>query len=212
MPLVAYIYVLAAIFMRTLLLTITFLLLLSCGKTYRLSKTDLQFNPYKVGDTLIFQANSSLFDTVIVTEIVRQTIALGYPFSGNKDKGEGLSVIVDHKVSKPDSFPGRQRGSIFMIHNYDKGSYVDFWFTGHAKREAISNPHFVRDLDTIKTSLHSIKAGDFDDVIVIKADTVYPNIFDRLSKIYWSKQFGYLKLEINEDIQWELIKRLRTIK
>jgi hypothetical protein len=194
--------------MRTFLLTIIIFLLLSCGKTYRLSKTDVQFNPYKVGDTLIFQANSLLFDTVIVTKIVRLTVALGYPFSGNNDKGEGLSVIVDHKVSRPDSFPGRQTGSIFTIDNYRKGSYIQFWFTGHAKREAISNSLFARDLDTIKASFHSTKAGDFDDVIVIKADTVYPNIFDRLSKIYWSRQFGYIRLEVNEALLWELIKRL----
>jgi hypothetical protein len=105
--------------MRNFLPIIVFLLL-SCGNTYR------QFNPYKLGDTLIFQANSLLFDTVIVTKIVRQTVALGYPFSGNNDKGEGLSVLVDHKVSKPDSFPGRQTGSIFHIHNYSKEAIFTF--------------------------------------------------------------------------------------
>ena len=95
-----------------------------------------------------------------------------------------------------------------MIHNYGKGSYVDYGFTGYVKREAISNPFYVQDLDTAKTITYSTKAGLFDDVIVIKCDTVYPNIFDRLSRIHWSKKFGYVKIEVNESLQWELIKRL----
>lgn len=198
--------------MRTYLWLITFIFFISCGKTYRLSKDDIQFNPYKVGDTLIFEANSSLFDTVIVTEIVRQTIALGEMFEFSKGKGEGLSVIARHSISNPDSFPGRKVGSIFMIHNYSEGSYVDYWFTGHLKPEAISNPFFVRDLDTMKRINHSTKAGDFDDVFIIKCDTVYPDNFDRLSKIYWSKKFGYIRLEVNEILQWELIKRLPATK
>jgi hypothetical protein len=198
--------------MRAFLWLIFVLFFASCGKTYRLSKADLQFNPYKVGDTLIFQANSLLFDTVVVTEIVRQTVALGYPFENSKGKGEGLSVIVRHSISSPASFPGRKIGSIFMIHNYSKGSYVDYWFTGHLKPEAISNPFFVRDLDTMKRIRHSTKAGDFDDVFIIKCDTVYQDNFDRLSKVYWSKKFGYTRLEVNETLKWELIKRIPAIK
>jgi len=196
--------------MRPFLFIIISLFFSSCGKTYKLSKTDLQFNPYKVGDKLIFQSNNSILDTVTVTKIVRQTIGLGYPFDGNKDKGQGLSVLVQHSVSNPDSFPGRKEGSILMIHNYGKGSYVDYWFTGYVKREAISNPFYVQDLDTEKTFTYSTKAGLFDDVILLKCDTVYPNNFDRLSRIHWSKKFGYVKIEVNESLQWELIKRLTS--
>ena len=194
--------------MKLLVLTIALLFFLSCGETYKLSKTDLRFNPYKVGDKLIFQSNTLIFDTVTIVDIVRQTVGLGRPFDGKKERGEGLSVIVEHSVTNPDSFPGRKQGSIFMMHNYSKGSYVDYWFTGHIKREAISNPFYVRDLDTLKTFSYSTKAGHFDDVILIKSDTVYPNIFDRLSKIYWSKKVGYIKIEVNDTLQWELIKRL----
>src|SRR5688572_8350026 len=104
--------------MKPYLLLLISSIFLACGKTHKLSSSDLAFNPYKKGDKLIFQSNNSVFDTVVVTEIVRVTHGLGYPFDGNRDKAQGLSVVVNHLVSNPDSFPGRPRGSIFMIHNY----------------------------------------------------------------------------------------------
>ena len=188
------------------------LLLLACGKTHRLSKSDLQWNPYTVGDRLIFQSGNTLFDTVIVTGMVRHTRGLGYPFSGNPDKGQSLSVVVNHLVSDPGSFRGLKKGSIFIMSNYGKGSYVTFWFAGVTKGESISNPFFIGNLDTIKPITYSTKAGTFDDVVVIKSDTVYPDNFDRLSTIFWSRKFGYLEIEVNDSLKWELIGRLPAPK
>jgi hypothetical protein len=100
------------------------------------------------------------------------------------------------------------KGSILMLHNYGKGTLADYWFTGNTKPEAISKYFSLQDLDTASTTNLSTKAGNFNDVLVLRSDTVYPNSFDRLSKIYWSRKHGYVRLEINDNYTWELLKRL----
>ena len=95
-----------------------------------------------------------------------------------------------------------------MLDNYGEGTLAEYWFNGKTKPIAISNHFPVEILDTLSTISVSTKAGNFDDVLLLKSDTVYPTSFDRLSKVYWSKKYGYVKIEINGDYKWELIKRL----
>ncbi len=194
--------------MRPLLLTIISFFLIACGRTHKLSKADLKFNPYKAGDTLIFQSSDSVVDTVFIHEILRQTVPLGYPFDHSKRKSQSLSVLVHHSNPTLDTLLNINKGSILMLDNYGEGTLAEYWFNGKTKPIAISNHFPVEILDTLSTISVSTKAGNFDDVLLLKSDTVYPTSFDRLSKVYWSKKYGYVKIEINGDYKWELIKRL----
>jgi hypothetical protein len=186
--------------------------LLSCSQydRYKLSETDIRFNPYSPGDTLIFQLDNSIYDTVIVEEILRQTIKSNPMMDEEKFSFQSLSVLVKHKMTTNSFLQGRSGGSILMISSYPE-SHFSFWFTGFDKSEAVSSSMYTKDLGGYETKRLEVKAGTFNDVIILSPLHTSPSHLDPISTVHWSKKEGYLKIQINSNHTWELVKKI-TVK
>jgi hypothetical protein len=157
-------------------------------------------------------------DTIIIKEIIRQTLPIQEFGSNPVDMSEDLSILVRYPTNsakmvtidsnKHDPFIG---GSILIMDNHIKEPEFTFWFKG-VSYQAISKAFTLRSIDSLVPTTYQTKVGIFDDVLIFKTDTVYPDIFDRISKVYWSRHFGYVRVEINDTSSWELIKSSRLMK
>ena len=187
--------------------------LLACGTTYRIDNKFIKLNPYEEGDILIFKSSEGELDTVTVTEVVRQRTSTAYGVDLNADYIEGLSVVVNHSIPSIEPIYETQKGSIFMIHNYGEGATIDFWFAGIDKRDSYSRSvKAIELLNLEKTSLVT-RIGNFKDVVIIETDTIYTSQYhDRISKVFWSIEQGYLKLEIDDSKEWLLVQKINANK
>ena len=169
------------------LLLISTCLLTSC-ETYRLSKKDKEWQPYRVGDTLIFHSSMGEVDTVHVGKIESyinpqdqlNLFATKYQtiFVGGKRSIMRLGVGVGNPHIRFDLRLGENKMRYPLL-----------------MRIRVSD---------IKDSTDIVNFGNFKECFRITAvDSDDDWVFD-LCYIYWCKELGYIGLEFKNGLTWEL--------
>ena len=165
---------------------------LSCS-TYKLTESDLEWQPYREGDLLVFKSNLGEIDTIIVRSIETYNNP-DDPLAFLPNKIQSLFVN------------GKQ--NILELDAGKKESYIHFTLKLGDKN--LRCPNIIKSIKELAKK----KSGQ-NEIIEIEATEYYDNLkelnFD-LKNIYWSKEYGYIKLEFKNQYNWELQSFIRNGK
>lgn len=185
--------------MKQAMIILTIVLMLISCRTYKLSKSDLEWQPYQKGDRLIFESSKGELDTIQIRSI------------------EKYNNADDHLAVFPNSVQ-----SLFVVGNKEllklhagkNGSKVEFKLRLGSNSD-LKYPGTILYLE--KGNLDALEKVEFSakNSFKIKAEESRGNMeslpFD-LQYIYWSKDFGYLGLEFKDNYIWTLISFVRDGK
>jgi hypothetical protein len=174
---------------RIVILSVLIMSLFSCRK-YRLSDSDLVWQPYKVGDQLIFESNRGERDSITIKSIETHT---------NPD--DPLAVFPSNK----ETLFVVDNAEILKLEAEKNGSYVQFRL--RLGDNSLVSPWVLLDLN--RTEIDRLEITDFSNkkVYKIMAKESKESLKDRpfdLRYIYWSKEYGYLGLEFKDGYIWKL--------
>lgn len=187
------------------LLTVGFLA--SCS-TYKLDEEDIQLNPYKGNDVLIFKNHLNEYDTVVITGVDRY-INSADPLSFFGDRLETL--IVSARFSDPFSNDHRYLDGSFLTISRSKDSvYIEFdlalrnsFFYGPPYKNTMA----VQNTRTINLNVQDVVYQNVRQIYSL--DTEYKKRDDFINSFYWSKEYGYVKAEMSRGRYWYLVQRIR---
>lgn len=197
--------------MKQVIFLMTMVLMLFSCKTYKLSKSDLEWQPYKIGDKLVFESNKGELDTIKVENIEVHTGA-DDPLAVLPNKIQTLFVsgLYYHKPKK--DIMGRMFNTTFCnvieMRANSSGSFIEF--TIRLGENELKYPSVVQRIKEMN-KLNVDENGRY----VIEAKEYYDNMKDRpfdLRYIYWSKEYGYLGLEFKDNYIWALKSFIRDGK
>lgn len=184
---------------QILIILIIGLLMFSC-KNYRLSKSDLEWQPYKVGDKLIFQSNKGELDTIYIKSI-------------ELHRAEDDPLTIFPNIFETQYVNGKRKILLSIGASSNGNSYISFNLT--LGKTYMRNPTMYFELKEIEPSNHKQSFDRFSKYFKIKAIEQASNMkehpFD-LRYIYWSKEYGYLGLEFKDDYIWTLKSFVRNGK
>lgn len=171
------------------------LMFFSCN-TNKLSENDLEWQPYKEEDKLIFESNKGELDTIQIKNVETHT---------NPDDPLAIlpntvqSLFVVGKVE------------LLKLHCGKKGSKIEFKI--RLGDNNLKYPGTMLYLN--KGILDTLTVVEFCDKTSykIKAEESRGNMRDRpfdLRYIYWSKEYGYLGLEFENNYIWKLKSFIRN--
>lgn len=189
---------------RTSIIILTTILLTSCGKRIEMPESEKMWNPYKVGEVLIFKSSENELDTIKVEEINDNIFPDGP--TPLKYYNESLWVFVEHTDPNYD----RHLKSNFLeirTGTPEKPATISFGLL--AKNSVFyDSSRTIEELDSMELTFLETPIGKFSDVLEIydKARR-YSERDNFVEKIYWSKSNGYLKFEKKDGKTWELIKK-----
>jgi hypothetical protein len=204
--------------LRFFYLLVLAVLTLSCKQKVYLEKSDLQWNPYKAGDVLVFKSSENELDTLYIIEVSRKNFASSLRIE--KYSNEHLHVQAKYKRLEVNDFIHKKILTI-QSGSPDAWSEIDFWFstnnvTYFGKSELIYELREFAE-KTVKTPF-----SIFDDVIQLtgkKGPELLDGHFNQLSyqyraikKLYWSKSAGYIGYEMWDGKTWSLYDKYRVEK
>ena len=182
---------------RIIVLSILIMTLFSCRK-FRLGSDDLEWQPYTVGDLLIFESSSGEHDTISIKTIESHNNP-DDPLAVFPNSVETLFVVA--------------RTEILKLHADKDGSYIQFKL--RLGNDNLVSPWVLLDLN--KNEIDKLDVTKFIDKPAYKivARESIASLKDRpfdLQYIYWSKQYGYLGLEFKDGYIWTLKSFVRDNK
>ena len=173
------------------------IVLFSCN-TFKLSQSDLEWQPYKVGDILIFASNKNEFDTVTIENIEKYNNPID-PLAIFPSIIQSVFVCGDNNILK--------------LQADEIGNSVEFELClGRKEFRCPGTVLFLNQKEIGK--LEKVRLGN-KDVYKIMAIEFYDNMKDApfdLEYIYWSMQYGYLGLQFKDQNLWELKSFVREGK
>lgn len=183
--------------------------IISCKTTYRLSKDDLKWNPYHIGDLLVFKGNKESADTIFIRNISKGT-APNDNLASPKYYYEWLNVGVDYISSRTDAGEPIYTSPIILSLSaspVDSFCGISFEFISNkGKFYSDSSMYDRRYLEQLPIMTMSIDGHQYTDIIKIK--TVNKEYLDRenfITTLYWSKQKGYVRFDLNNGEYYELV-------
>lgn len=189
------------------------LLICSCGKRTSLNESDLDWQPYEVGDSLVFESNRNESFTLVIKKISRYH-SVTDPLDLIPDRTEHLSVFAQYSLINPwissigDSVFHQDTELLELNAGLDKSSLdlklkiEDSWFYGNAWFD-IS--------DYVK--MNTKELFGFNDVLVIEDEIgEYKDRENHVERLYWSKDYGYVRYELKNGYYWELNSFIRNKK
>lgn len=162
----------------------------SCG-VYRLSKSDLEWQPYKVGDVLVFESTKGEVDTVLI-EAIKSYMNADDPLALFPDYDQSLFISL--------------KKNILCLTKNRFGSYMELSFFLKTKDRKSYPITFVTLSDEYISKLDTIVFNGYP-VFKIEAKTkayTLSHIDWDLQYFYWSKQYGYMAFEFKEGYKWYL--------
>ena len=182
--------------------------LFGCAKNYKLSKTDIKWNPYKGGELLIFHNNKGGTDTIFVIGIEKGK-SEDDPLAFFPNQIEVLSIVAKHKRPIPTNSNEWMEDSFLELSaGKDNTTLIEFkllaknaWF--------YSDSYYVNELDKLPETSLILKNNIYNDVIIIEPQEsikkkYYKERDEFVTKIYWSKSKGYIRYDLKDDVYWEL--------
>lgn len=198
---------------ETLFILFLFLvfLLVSCGKTIKLSEEDYSWMPYKGNETLIFKSNTAETDTIF---FIRKDTLWGLPDPAlSTNKYEIAAIFCKHPVSYLQN--GKLSNSYFEYYflkmKKTLSKRAELVFDLSAKDATFYNlrPLKVDSLNKVKPVSLRTSYGHYDDVYIIGYDDYAKDFYNRsnfVTKLYWSKSNGLIRYDKKDSIIWELMK------
>jgi hypothetical protein len=176
--------------LRLAIVLVLIIVLFSCRK-YRLSDDDLEWQPYRVGDLLIFESSKGELDTIEIKNV-----------DAHYHPDDPLSILPSSHESL---FVIDRSSGILTLKTEKSGSYVVFDL--RLGNNTLKYP--VVTLDLNKKEIDQLEVTQFiaKNVYKIVAKESFSNLKDRpfdLRYIYWSKEYGYLGLEFKDGYTWKL--------
>ncbi|MEQ8626121.1 hypothetical protein [Ekhidna sp.] len=176
-------------------------LLMSCAKSRNeLSDEGLLRQPYKVGDILVFQSDSSEVDTIEVDKLTRVENA-----DDPLDPFPNLNQTLFVEARKYN----RGGSSILTLTTTRSGTY--FRFNYRPDRSKVY-PGIVQSLKGLDSLIINDTSGICTDCFRIPAIENFDNMKNRpfdLSGITWSQSLGYFMFEFKDGSTWTLTSFLR---
>ncbi len=162
----------------------------SCSR-YELSNEDIQWQPYKIGDILVFESNRGEKDIIKIENIQIQN---------NAD--DPLAIFPNMKQTL---FVGGNK-NVLELNAGKKGNNISFEL--RLGESYMRYPCFYVYLDEIEKKRESVcPFEEFKNCFSFKVKELCDNMKDRpfdLRYIYWSKEYGYLGLEFKDNYVWTL--------
>ncbi len=184
------------------------LLLVSCGRTNRLSEEDYSWMPYKGNETLVFKSNKGEFDTIF---FIRKDTLWGLPDPVlSTNKYEIAAIFCKH--SDPNVITGKNR--------YLEGYFLKIKKTMTKRAELFVDlsakdakfyrltPIKIDSLSKIKPLILQTFDGKYDDVYILESEDYLETFSDRSNyviRLYWSKSNGLIRYDKNYGVYWELV-------
>jgi len=194
-----------------LFLVIAFItVFLSCNPNYRLTESDLKLNPYKTGDTLVFQSDKGESDTLVIYSSNRQVLRercysfLTCIFTNlTKNSWEGFYV----NANKPREFGTGE--SILTIRVEPNGAKTIYF--GLVIKNACWYSDSENDLakfNSLPITTITTRDQTFSDVLTIVSNNLeYQARKDFIENIYWSKSFGFVGFNKLNGDKWTVTKK-----
>ncbi len=180
--------------------------LVSCGRNYRMDKSDLNYIPYKGNEILILKSDLNRMDTIFVEEL-RKFNGCYDPLSFSSDDCEGYQIVTKSTDPNYDRYLDGQ-SLVSIVKSKNGETYINFgitmkgsWFYG-----AKLNPINLNRFDSIPISSMEIENKKYEDVKTLKSDGRYSKRDNYVERIYWSVSEGFLGLD-RRDEKWRLIKK-----
>jgi len=175
-------------------LVLSFNIFISCNY-YKLSKKNLLWQPYMVGDKLVFKSNTEELDTILISKI--NTVI---SFTDN------LSLFSDrHEVL----FVDTPKQNVIEIKALKKDMLLKF-------NIRLGKNKLYEEYPNIKVRLNElIKMKCNNNIYCIETKYLIDSISrynSNIKNILWSNKLGYLKLVYNNEKSWELISFYRNNK
>ena len=178
----------------------------SCGKTHRISDTDLAEQPYHVGDTLIFMSSTNLVDSIFIDEIERFK-SPSDPLDLFPDYTETVHIsahisLLEPYVSSINKMVQHEYMSFLSLRGSENSAYFDFEL--NKPRDTLRYRDFMVPID-------SIRGKGMNEVIEINSniyESIFPFPYD-LERIFWSRKYGFVKYEFSNGLSWQLIAFIR---
>ena len=187
-----------------LLLLNIFLILVcsqSCAQNKELLTEDEKiWNPYKQGQILIFESSNNEQDTVKIIDI-QEVFPDGL---GTITYNERLRVLARHNTPK--------RKGLIDTYIFSVIAQTDKHPTQYQFSIELENSFFIDDkyelkyLENLSEIEVQVKAGRYDDVIVIGTLRDYSHYKTAIEVIYWSKENGFIRLDKYDGSFWQLIE------
>ena len=180
---------------------------MSCGQKRELSKEDRSWMPYKGNETLIFNSNDTLKDTIF---LLRKDTLWGYPDPAlSLNKYEELAIFCKHTDSYSNKDKPSYLKNYFMKINKTMGGRAEILIYLAAKNAKFYRISSIK-LDSLsKEAVISIKtsSGSYNDVYVFSGESWLSGFQARnnyVTKVYWSKSSGLIRYDKKDGLYWEL--------
>ncbi len=188
---------------RTLIITLTLISLISCGKDFKIDKKDIGIVPYVGNEILVFESDKKDLDTIFLVGIENYSTSFG-PMELFPDEHEIYRVKT--KRTDPNYDRYLEGKSLIELVAVEGGISIEFdiamkrsWYYG---KYAFGKSEFE------KTPLTELIIGDlnYNDVKVFESDGSYNDRDNYAERFYWSVKNGFLGLD-RRDEKWRLIKK-----
>lgn len=187
-------------------------LLISCGTEYKIKPESFEWQPYEIGDKLVFESHSKQIDTVFVNEISDYT-----------NPNDPLAVFpnyhttyfVSGEISLLNPFTSSTGNKIFKDYvdllALRSGKTTDYLTLNFAKRrDTLLYPEITLKISELKSKFEN--KSKYESIeIDIESYNNLPFSYE-VKTILWSKEFGYTGYKFKNGNSWRLIKFIRNGK
>jgi hypothetical protein len=183
--------------------------LFSCRKTYKLSTSEVKFNPYKEGDTLTFVSNTGEKDSIFLIKVLNYYKEPNQSSKLFPDRRQEIIVDVIHSDPSPPDGSHRYLTNPFLHISKIDASATEIYFNFAAKNSWFyANSYTFKDLHLNQTDTINLPAGTFTDVLTIHSNSQeYKSRDNYIKTIYWSKSTGYVGFDLLNGTVWRLEKK-----
>ncbi len=185
---------------RATLFMVATLLCFSCAKTKKLSNSDLAWNPYEVGDKLIFQSNNGDEHTLEIKTIERSDDKTN-PYAGDFS-GKLEQEIIYCSSSEDPTNDERILTAIGKTSSDDTFIHLNLDIPN---TQFPGGLYLLSDLENRQVESLTIEGNSYSDVLVLTPENVEMEIQGiTVEKVYWSKSSGYIRYDMSDGTVWSL--------
>ena len=183
------------------------LFMTSSCKSYKLTRDDLKWNPYKGNEILVFQNDNGDIDTIFVISVERLKNP-DDPLAVSPNYHESVEVMVKHSDPTPPNDHRYLQSPFLKLYSAkDKNTLINFALT--AKNAWFySGKYNKNELEKLATAELVTKNFKYDDVLrLVPKSMEYFERDEFITTVYWSKKDGYVRFDLKNGVYWELIKK-----
>lgn len=182
--------------------------LVYCTKINKLTKEDFEWIPYRGNEILVFNSNIGNTDTIF---LLKKDTLIAYPEAQmiNGLKYELISIFCKHTNFLNDANEEYSE-NVFIELRKSKDNHADLKILLSAKGAKFYRLNSIK-IDSLSKNqpvTFQTKYKKYTDVYIINAEDYlgYSNQPYYITKLYWSKSQGLIRVDKNDSVYWELEK------